>query len=228
MFYAFGGSKTLVKHTFFIMILTWDTQKHWQAPKNKKNKPLDAPNIDRHQKNQKKQKFQQLLRSGPIVPGNFSFFVFFGACAGLVHLVVWFFCFFGTCAGLVTLTSQNIDRHQKNQTTRCTKHRQAPKKQKKQKFQQLLRSGPIVPGNFSFFGFFGACAGLVHLVVWFFCFFGACAGLVTLTSQNIDRHQKNQKNQTTRCTKHRQAPKKPKKTKIPATTQKWTHRSWKF
>jgi len=74
--------------------------------KNKKNKPLDAPNIGRHQKKQKKQKFQQLLRSGPIVPGNFSFFVFFGACAGLVHLVVWFFCFFwclcrfGTSSGL--------------------------------------------------------------------------------------------------------------------------------
>ena len=86
MFYAFGGSKPLVKHTFFIMILTGEIQKHWQAPKkNKKNKPLDAPNIDRHQK---KQKFQQLLRSGPIVPGNFSFF---GASAGLVHLVVLFF-----------------------------------------------------------------------------------------------------------------------------------------
>ena len=54
MFYAFGGSKTLVKHTFFIMILTWDIQKHWQPPKKtKKTKPLDAPNIDRHQKNQK-------------------------------------------------------------------------------------------------------------------------------------------------------------------------------
>jgi len=77
----------------------------------KKNKPLDAPNIDRHQK----KKIQQLLRSGPIVPGNFSFFVFFGACAGLVHLVVCFFVFFGACSGLVTLTSQNIDRHQKNQ-----------------------------------------------------------------------------------------------------------------
>ena len=148
MFYAFGGSKTLVKYIFFIMILTWDIQKHWQAPKkNQKNKPLDAPNIDRHQKKQKKQKFQQLLRSGPIVPGIFSFFVFFGA-------------------------------------------------------------------------------GLVHLVVVFF-FFGACAGLVTLTSQNIDRHQKNQKKQTTRCTKHRQAPKKTKK-KNPATTQKWTHSSWNF
>ena len=97
----------------------------------------------------------------------------------------------------MTLTSQNIDRHQKKQkkqTTRCTKHRQAPKKtKKKQKFQQLLRSGPIVPGNFSLFVFFGACAGLVHLVVWFFVLFGACAGLVTLTSQNIDRHQKKQK-----------------------------------
>ena len=86
----------------------------------------------------------------------------------------------------MTLTSQNIDRHQKNQknqTTRCTKHRQAPKKTKNQKFQQLLRSGPIVPGNFSFFVFFGACAGLVHLVVcffWFFwclCRFGTSIGL---------------------------------------------------
>jgi len=99
--------------------------------KNKKNKPLDAPNIDRHQKNQK---FQQLLRSGPIVPGNFMFFVFFGACAGLVHLVVCFFIFFGICTNLLILISQNIDIHQKkqkNQTTRCTKHRQVPKKQKK-------------------------------------------------------------------------------------------------
>ena len=54
-------------------------------------------------KKTKKQKFQQLLRSGPIVPGNFSFFVFFGACAGLVHLVVCFFwclCRFGTSIGL--------------------------------------------------------------------------------------------------------------------------------
>ena len=33
--------------------------------------------------------------------------------------------------------------------------------------------------------FWGACAGLVHLV-----FFFACAGLGTLTSQNINRHPK--------------------------------------
>ena len=108
-----------------------------------------------------KKKIQQLLRSGPIVAGNFSLFFWclcrFGASSGFV--------FFGACAGLVTLTSQNIDRHQKNkkQTTRCTKHRQAPKKQKQKKIQQLFRSGPIVPGNFSFFVFFGACAGLVTL-----------------------------------------------------------------
>ena len=55
------------------------------------------------------------------------------------------------------------------------------KNNKKQKIQQLLRSGPIVPGNFSFFGFFwclcrfGASSGL-----FFFVFFGACAGLVHL------------------------------------------------
>ena len=90
-----------------------------------------------------------------------------------MHLVVWFFLVFLVHkTGLVTLHFTNIDRHQKKQTTRCTKHGQAPKKQKtKQKIQQLLRSGPIVPGNFSFFGFFGASAGLVHLVVWFFLFF---------------------------------------------------------
>jgi hypothetical protein len=41
--------------------------------KNKKTKPLDAPNL---QKNQKKQNFQQLPRSGPIAPGNFVFLVF--------------------------------------------------------------------------------------------------------------------------------------------------------
>ena len=56
-------------------------------------------------KNQKNQKFQQLLRSGPIVPGNFIlFFIFFGAFAGLMHLVVCFFfwclCRFGASIGL--------------------------------------------------------------------------------------------------------------------------------
>ena len=148
-----------------------------------------------------------------------------------MHLVVCFFVFFGACAGLVTLTSQNIDRHQKKQkkqTTRCTKHRQAPKKQKKQKFQQLLRSGPIVPGNFSFFVFFGACAGLVHLVVWFFCFFWF---LCRFGDSDFTKHwQAPRKPKKPNHKMHQTSTgtKKPKKTKIPATTQKWTHSSWKF
>ena len=162
----------------------------------KKTKPLDAPNIDRHQKNQKKQKFQQLLRSGPIVPGNFSFFGFFwclcrfGASSGLfflfflVFVQVWWLWLHKTLTGTKKtnkpLDAPNIGRHQTNQ--------------KKQTFQQLLRSGPIVPGIVVFFVFFwclsmfGASSGL-----FFLFFFGACAGLVTLTSQNIDRHQKKPK-----------------------------------
>ena len=92
----------------------------------------------------KKHNVQQLLRNGPIGPGYFFFFA---------------------CAGLVTLTSQNIDRQQqKKKNTRCTKHRQAPNKQKK--IQQLLRSGPIVPVFF-------LCVFFVLLVpvqVWWLCF----------------------------------------------------------
>ena len=93
MFYAFGGSKTVVKHTFFHHDLDMRYTKTLTGTKQtKKTKPLDAPNIDRHQKNQKKQKFQQLPRSGPIVPGNFSFFGFF-----------WCLCRFGASSGLFFL-----------------------------------------------------------------------------------------------------------------------------
>ena len=173
-----------------------DFTKHWQAPKKppqKKSKRLDAPNIDRHQKNQKKQKIQQLLRSGPIVPGNFSFFVFFGACARLVHLVVCFIFVFlvpvqvwwlwlhktltGTKKKSKRLDAPNIDRHQKIQ--------------KKQKIQQLLRSGPIVPGNFIFFCFF-----------WCLCNFGASSGLFFFWC--LCRFGDSD------LTKHWQAPEKPK------------------
>ena len=59
-------------------------------------------------------------------------------------------------------------------------------------YSEGLRSGPIVPGFF--FDLFGACAGLVHLVVYFGG--GSCAGLVTLTSQNIDKQQKQLRNTT--------------------------------
>ena len=91
MFYAFGGSKTLVKCTFFIMILTWDIQKHWQAPKKQTTR------CTKHRQAPKKtQKFQQLLRSGPIVPGNFCFLFFLVpvqvcACLDLGYILNWCF-----------------------------------------------------------------------------------------------------------------------------------------
>ena len=58
------------------------------------------------------------------------------------------------------------------------------KNQKKQNFQQLPRSGPIVPGNFGFFGFFGACRCFLNFHFGFFGFFGACQcfGNIELTS----------------------------------------------
>ena len=56
MFYAFGGSKTLVKHTFFIMILTWDIQKHWQAPKKQKKQTTRCTKHRQAPKKQKKTK----------------------------------------------------------------------------------------------------------------------------------------------------------------------------
>ena len=136
-----------------------------------------------------------------------------------MHLVVCFFCFFGACQCFVKSESPNLHRHQKKQkkqTTRCTKPAQAPKKPKKLKFPGTM--GPLLSSCWIFFFcFFGACAGLVHLVVWFLCFFGACQCFVKSESPNLHRHQKNQKNQTTRCTKPAQAPKKPKKLKYPGT-----------
>ena len=192
--------------------------KHWQAPKKpKKNKPLDAPNLHRHQKNQKKTKFPATTQKWAHSSWKFWFFFGFFWCLSMFpQLSLWFFLvFFGACAGLVTLTSQNIDRHQKKQkkqTTRCTKPAQAPKKKK---IPATTQKWAHSSWKFCFFWFFGACQCFLNFHFGFFGFFGACAGLVTLTSQNIDRHQKNQKkNQTTRCTKPAQAPKKTKKNKI--------------
>ena len=57
-----------------------------------------------------------------------------------------------------------------------------------------------------FLFFFDACAGFVHLVVWFFCFFWClcrfCDSIKKTqktkawSSQNLHRHQKNKKNKT--------------------------------
>ena len=102
--------------------------------------------------------------------------------------------------------SPNLHRHQKkqkNQTTRCTKPAQAPKKQRKIKFPGTM--GPLLSSCWIF------C---------FFCFFGACRCFVKSESPNLHRHQKKQKKQTTRCTKPAQAPKKPKKLKF---QELWVH-----
>ena len=142
MLYA-GGSKTLVHRTFFIMILTWDIQKHWQAPKKQKQ----TTRCTKHrQAPQKKTKLPATTQKWTHSSWNCCSFFWF----------VWYLCRFGASSGLFffvflvpvqvwwlwlhkTLTGTN--------TTRCTKHRQAPKK----KIQQLLRSAPIVPGFFLFF-----------------------------------------------------------------------------
>ena len=54
--------------------------------KTKKNKPLDAQNLHRHQKNQKKTKSEHLLRAGVYRLQNFGDFVFFDACACFVKV----------------------------------------------------------------------------------------------------------------------------------------------
>ena len=57
MFYAHGGSKTLVKRMFFYHDLEMTYTKTLAGTKkSKKTKPLDAPNIDRHEKTSKKAK----------------------------------------------------------------------------------------------------------------------------------------------------------------------------
>ena len=146
---------------------------------------------------------------GPLLSSCWIFFCFFrclsmfGASSGL-----FFFVFFGACQCFVKSESPNLHRHQKNQTTRCTKPAQAPKKTKKLKFPGTM--GPLLSScwNFCFFCFF-----------WCLSMFGASSGLFFLVPVNVlwsQSHQtctatkKTQKNKTTRCTKPAQAPKKPK------------------
>ena len=130
-----------------------------------------------------------------------------------MHLVLFFF--FGACQCFVKSESPNLHRHQKKQTTRCTKPAQAPKKTKKLKFPGTM--GPLLSScwNFCFFFvFFGACRCLVHLVV---CFFLPVNVLWSQSHQTCTGTKKKQKKQTTRCTKPAQAPKKTKNLKFPGT-----------
>ena len=72
------------------MTLTF-TKPAQASKKPKKNKPLDAQNLHRHQKNQKKTKSEHLLRAGVYRLQNFGDFVFFDACAGFVKIMLCFF-----------------------------------------------------------------------------------------------------------------------------------------
>ena len=120
-------------------IYNLESPKPAQASK-KTNKPIDAPNLHKHQKKQKKtldapnlQRHQQKKNPGTMGPLLSSCWVF---C---------FFCFFGACQCFVKSESPNLHRHQKkqkNQTTRCTKPAQAPKKTKKLKFPGTM--GPLL------------------------------------------------------------------------------------
>ena len=111
---------------------------------------------------------------------KFQFFFVF-----LVPVQVWciqwfgFFGFFDACAMFCEVRlHQTLHRHQKTKKTKvtsCRKPRQAKKKTKKKiKSRNYSEVDPLLGSCWkliSFFGFFGACAGLVHLVVCFFCFF---------------------------------------------------------
>ena len=95
---------------------------------------------------------------------------------------LFFFVFFGACQGFVKSESPNLHRHQtkeKNQTTRCTKPAQAPKKlknnqektQRKTKIKNPGTVGPLLSScrNFCFFWYlsmFGASSGLFFLFFW--------------------------------------------------------------
>ena len=107
---------------------------------------------------------------------EFCFFCFFWClCRFCASSGLFFFVFFDACAGFVTLTftkHAQASKKQKNQSMIFTKPAQASKKPKKPKLLWSIDPQPWVDAqSFVFFGFFDACAGFVHLVVWFFWFF---------------------------------------------------------
>ena len=75
------------------------------SKKTKKNKPLDAQNLHRHQKKPKKTKLWASTQGwGSIDHKSFGFFGFFDACAGFVKIMLcFFFVFFDACAGFVKI-----------------------------------------------------------------------------------------------------------------------------
>ena len=89
---------------------------------------LESQNLHRHQKNQKNQttrcknKVWASTQGWGSIDCKLLFFLcFFDACAGFVKIMLWFFLVFLMPVHVWwRLESQNLHRHQKNQTTRCT------------------------------------------------------------------------------------------------------------
>ena len=73
------------------------------------------------------------------------------------------------------LESQNLHRHQqkpkKNKPLDAQNLHRHQKKQNNKNFAIYRPPALSRCSDFGFFGFSDACAGFVHLVVWFFCFF---------------------------------------------------------
>ena len=149
------------------------------SKKPKKNKPLDAQNLHRHQKKQKKT-LSIYSGLGVYRSQKFCFFCFFWClCRFCEDHALVFLVFLMPVHVWWRLESQNLHRHQKNkkkQTTRCTKPAQASKKTKKKNKTLSIYSGLGVYRSqkfwfFCFFWFFDACAGFVKIMLWFFWFF---------------------------------------------------------
>ena len=125
----FGASSGL----FFVVPVnvSW-SQSHQTCTGTKKTKPLDAPNLHRHQQKQKKLKFPGFM--GPLLNSCSFFFVFFGACQ----------CF-------VKSESPNLHRHQKTKKNKPLDAPNLHRHQKKLKFPGFM--GPLL-SSCSFFCFF--------------------------------------------------------------------------
>ena len=94
--------------------------------KNKKTKPLDAQNLHRHQKKQKKQSLSIYSGLGVYRFQNFGYFGYFDACAGFVKIMLCFFYFFWClcmfCQSLPGLRNKKLAFHQRFRPFRCIKH----------------------------------------------------------------------------------------------------------
>ena len=88
---------------------------------------------------------------------------------------------------------------------RIIKPTQAPKKQNNKHVEQLLRRGSKVPSKFGYFIFFGACVGLVHLLVCLFVFvFLVPVNVLYISWQDHDeKHEPYQGFRPSKCIKHR-------------------------